>query len=47
MNKKPNLIIKIDNKPYSKNDFLNVLANYSAQLYKMKPIEKKRKRITP
>ena len=43
MNKKPNLIIMFDNKPYSKNDFLNTLANYSAQLYKMKSKKKKRK----
>lgn len=38
---KPNLIIEIEDKPYSRADFLDCLASYSAQLYKMSQIYQK------
>lgn len=33
--KRPNLIIEVEDKPYSREDFIDCLAHYSAQLYKM------------
>lgn len=39
--KKPNLIIEIEDKPYSREDFIDCLAHYSAQLYKMSQIYQK------
>lgn len=39
--RKPNLIIEIEDKPYTRADFLDCLANYSAQLYKMSQIYEK------
>lgn len=39
--KKPNLIIEIEDKPYSREDFIDCLAHYSAQLYKMSQIYRK------
>lgn len=38
---RPNLIIEIEDKPYSRADFLECLANYSAQLYRMKELSTK------
>lgn len=39
---KPSLIIKFDDKASNRADFLELLANYSAQLYKMKNLKCKK-----
>lgn len=39
--KKPGLIIKFDNKLYSKENYYNTLAKLAAQLYRMKQVNKK------
>lgn len=39
--KKPNLIIEIEDNPYTRADFIDCLAHYSAQLYKMSQIYQK------
>ena len=39
--KKTNLIIEVEDKPYTREDFIGCLAHYSAQLYKMSQIYQK------